>query len=32
MKVLLVYPETPLSFWSFKDALKFISKCVKAKR
>ncbi|MEE9450970.1 MAG: B12-binding domain-containing radical SAM protein [Ignavibacteriaceae bacterium] len=26
MKVLLVYPETPLSFWSFKDALKFISK------
>ena len=26
MKVLLVYPETPLSFWSFKDALKFVSK------
>lgn len=26
MKVLFVYPEIPLSFWSFKDALKFISK------
>lgn len=26
MKILLVYPETPLSFWSFKDALKFVSK------
>jgi radical SAM superfamily enzyme YgiQ (UPF0313 family) len=26
MKVLLVYPETPSTFWSFKDALKFISK------
>jgi len=26
MKVLLVYPETPSSFWSFKDALKFVSK------
>jgi radical SAM superfamily enzyme YgiQ (UPF0313 family) len=28
MKVLLVYPETPASFWSFKDALKFVAKKV----
>ena len=28
MKILLVYPETPASFWSFKDALKFVSKKV----
>ena len=26
MKILLVYPETPTSFWSFKDALKFVAK------
>jgi len=26
MNILFVYPETPLSFWSFKDALKFVSK------
>jgi len=26
MKVLLVYPEHPETFWSFKHALKFISK------
>ena len=26
MKILLVYPETPSTFWSFYDALKFISK------
>ena len=26
MKVLLVYPETPTTFWSFRNALKFISK------
>lgn len=26
MKVLLIYPETPATFWSFKDALKFVSK------
>ena len=26
MKILFVYPETPSSFWSFKDALKFVSK------
>ncbi len=26
MKVLLVYPEIPSSFWGFKDALKFVSK------
>ncbi|HDL18787.1 MAG TPA: DUF4070 domain-containing protein [Bacteroidetes bacterium] len=26
MKILLVYPETPVTFWSFKDALRFISK------
>jgi radical SAM superfamily enzyme YgiQ (UPF0313 family) len=26
MKILLVYPETPLTFWSFRNALKFISK------
>ncbi len=26
VKILLVYPETPSSFWSFKDALKFVSK------
>ena len=26
MKILLVYPEIPSSFWSFKDALKFVSK------
>ncbi|MCK4585123.1 cobalamin-dependent protein, partial [candidate division WOR-3 bacterium] len=26
MKILLVYPEYPETFWSFKHALKFISK------
>jgi radical SAM superfamily enzyme YgiQ (UPF0313 family) len=26
MKILLVYPETPATFWSFKDALRFVSK------
>lgn len=26
MNVLLVYPETPSTFWSFKEALKFVSK------
>ena len=26
MKILLVYPETPTSFWSFTEALKFVSK------
>ncbi len=26
MNILLVYPETPLTFWSFKNALSFISK------
>ena len=26
MKILLVNPETPSTFWSFKDALKFVSK------
>ncbi|AFH47904.1 Fe-S oxidoreductase [Ignavibacterium album JCM 16511] len=26
MNILLIYPETPLTFWSFKDALKFVSK------
>ena len=26
MKILLVYPETPFTFWSFKNALNFISK------
>jgi len=26
VKILFIYPETPLTFWSFKDALKFISK------
>lgn len=26
MKILLVYPETPSTFWSFKEALKFVSK------
>ena len=26
MKILLVYPEYPDTFWSFKHALKFISK------
>ncbi len=26
MKILFVYPETPSTFWSFKNALKFISK------
>ncbi len=26
MKILLVYPETPTTFWSFRNALKFISK------
>lgn len=26
MKILLVYPETPSTFWSFKDALQFVSK------
>jgi radical SAM superfamily enzyme YgiQ (UPF0313 family) len=28
MKILLVYPETPSSFWSFKNALKFVAKKV----
>ncbi len=28
MNILLVYPETPSSFWSFKDALKFVAKKV----
>ena len=26
MKILLVYPEHPVTFWSFKHALKFINK------
>ena len=26
MRVLLIYPETPSTFWSFKNALKFISR------
>ncbi|WP_337866653.1 DUF4070 domain-containing protein [Ignavibacterium sp.] len=26
MNILLIYPETPSTFWSFKDALKFVSK------
>ncbi len=26
MKILLVYPETPDTFWSFKHVLRFISK------
>lgn len=26
MKILLVYPETPTTFWSFRNALKFIAK------
>lgn len=26
MKILLIYPETPQTFWSFKDALNFVSK------
>jgi len=26
MKILLVYPVCPESFWSFKNALKFIGK------
>ncbi len=26
MKILLVYPKTPATFWSFHDAVKFISK------
>jgi len=26
MKILLVYPETPSTFWSFEDALDFVSK------
>jgi hypothetical protein len=26
MKILLVYPEFPDTFWSFKHALKFIQK------
>ena len=26
MKILFVYPETPSTFWSFHDALKFVSK------
>lgn len=26
MKILLIYPETPSTFWSFRNALKFISK------
>lgn len=28
MNILFVYPETPSSFWSFKDALKFVAKKV----
>jgi len=27
MKVLLVYPQTPDTFWSFKHVLRFVSKC-----
>ncbi len=26
MRILLVYPETPTTFWSFRNALKFVSK------
>lgn len=26
MKILLVYPETPATFWSFKDAVRFVAK------
>ena len=26
MKVLLINPETPCTFWSFRNALKFVSK------
>ena len=26
MKVLLVYPECPVTFWSFKYALRFVNK------
>jgi hypothetical protein len=26
MKILLIYPQCPNSFWGFKHALKFISK------
>lgn len=26
MNILLVYPQTPPSFWSFNEALKFVSK------
>ncbi|MBN1543309.1 DUF4070 domain-containing protein [candidate division KSB1 bacterium] len=26
MKILLVYPETPATFWSFKNAIQFVSK------
>jgi len=26
MKILLIYPETPTTFWSFQNALKFVSK------
>mgnify|MGYP000500062085 CR=1 FL=1 len=26
MKVLLIYPETPSTFWSFRNALKFVAK------
>lgn len=26
MKILLIYPEYPITFWSFKHALKFVSK------
>ena len=26
MKILMVYPETPDTFWGFKSALKFVSK------
>lgn len=26
MNILFIYPETPSTFWSFKDALKFVSK------
>ncbi len=26
MNILFVYPETPSTFWSFRNAVKFISK------
>ena len=26
MRVLLLYPDTPETFWSFKHALRFVSK------